>query len=184
MKLIVGITEAPGVTYGLRLLACLERCPEIETHTVISDRTKLIIESEMNWTPDIVDRVVERAHNASDGVAPFPDASQFDGAIVAPCSVESLAAIANADGKGLLAQAVRACLQRQSPVILFVTEGVLRSEQLELMYRVSRMGAVLLASPAYPLDLVSVDDIVSSTAAAALELAGIRPLKYPPGEGG
>ena len=47
------------------------------------------------------------------------------------------------------------------------------------MYRVSRMGAVLLASPAYPLDLRSVNDIVSSTAATALELAGIRPLKYP-----
>lgn len=172
MKLIVCLTEAAGVAYGVRLLAYLKGCHDVETHAVVTDGARKRIVAEMNWTTDMVSRLAEQTDAAPNVTAVVPDTSELDGAIVAPCSTELLATILDAGEQHMLTRAVHDCLKRQRRVVLLVTETVLDTERLELMCRVSRMGAVVLCCPSLGSHVASVNDIVNTVAGTALDLVG------------
>ncbi len=173
MKLVIGITEASGVAYGLELQAYLRKYPGVETYTVITEGARERIPAEMRWTSDMVDAVTENRREGVDGTA-MPLASDVDATILAPCSVERVAAIANANGEDWLAQTVDACLMQKRPVVVLLTQARLEPEHLELMLRASRRGAVLLSCPDCHTCSNTLSVMSSRAIAQALEILGIE----------
>ncbi len=164
MKLVVGVTEAAGVAYGMELQGQLKKCAGVETYTVITDGARQRILTEMRWTPEMVDAVAGRW--------PAETPSNVDAVILAPCSVERLATLTTDGGGDWLSQTAATCLKEHKPVIVLVTQPLLKPEQLELMLRASRMGATVLSCPGCHLCPVSPSVMSSPAIAKTLELVG------------
>jgi 4-hydroxy-3-polyprenylbenzoate decarboxylase len=94
-KLIIGISGASGVIYGIRFLEMLKKL-EIETHLVITKSANLAIKSETDYSIDSIKKIADFVYNPADIGARISSGSfQTDGMVVLPCSMKSLSAIAN-----------------------------------------------------------------------------------------
>ena len=90
-KLIVGISGATGVIYGIRLLEVLRTIDEVETHLVMSPYAKLNIDIETSYTPEYVESLAHEVHGNRDQAASISSGSfKTDGMVVAPCSMKTL----------------------------------------------------------------------------------------------
>ena len=95
MRLLVGISGATGVIYGIRLLEVLRSMPEVETHLVMSPPARQTIRFETNWNPKDVDALADVVHKFGD-IAAGPSSGSFrlDAMVVIPCTMKTLAGIA------------------------------------------------------------------------------------------
>ncbi len=175
MRLIVGITGASGAIYGIRLLEFLRGRPDIETYLVLSETAKQTIALETDSSLEEVGALAHRVYGNRDLAAPISSGSfQTGGMIVAPCSIKSLSAIANSYCDNLIARAADVCLKERRRLVLMVRETPLHLGHLELMERVTRMGAVVLPPcPAFYFRPRTVEQIVDHTLGKALDLLGI-----------
>jgi 4-hydroxy-3-polyprenylbenzoate decarboxylase len=93
-RLIVGITGAPGITYGVRLLDLLRRT-KIETHLILTNAAQIGLPREPGSKATEIYERADFVHPAKDIAAPISSGSfQAIGVVVAPCSVKTLAEIA------------------------------------------------------------------------------------------
>ncbi len=105
-KLIVGISGASGVIYGIRLLEVLRTITDVETHLVMSPNAKLNIEIETSYTPAYVEALADEVHNHRNQAASISSGSfKTEGMVVAPCSMKTLSAIVNSYADSLLIRA-------------------------------------------------------------------------------
>ena len=96
MRLIIGISGASGVIYGIRLLEVLQSQADVETHLVMSSTGRMNIQLETDWAAKDVEALADVAHRNKDVGAMIASGSfQSDGMIVAPCSMKTLSAIVN-----------------------------------------------------------------------------------------
>ena len=108
MKLIVAITGASGVVYGKRLLEELKK-NNVETHLVISEAAKKIIKLELGASVNTIEKLATHVHDIDDWSSPIVSGSyRTDGMIIVPCSMKTLAGVAN----GFAENAVFACSRR------------------------------------------------------------------------
>jgi len=175
MRLIVGITGATGVVYGVRLLERL-RAAGVETHLVISRWGARTLQHETSYTREQVEALASAAYKADDlGAAISSGSFATAGMIVAPCSVKSLAAIAHGYGDTLIHRAADVVLKERRRLLLAVREAPLSEIHLENMLRLSRMGAVILPPmPAFYNHPATIQDIVDHTVARMLDQFGIE----------
>ena len=175
MKLIVGITGATGVVYGVRLLERL-RDAGVETHLVISRWGGRTLLHEMPYTREQVERLADVAYAASDmGAAISSGSFQTAGMIVAPCSAKTLGAIAHGYGDNLIHRAADVVLKERRTLVLAVREAPLSDIHLENMLKLSRMGAVILPPmPAFYNHPSSLEDLIEHTVARLLDQVGIE----------
>lgn len=176
MRLIIGISGASGVIYGIRLLELLNHQPEVETHLVMSPTARMNVPIETEWTVKSVEALADEVHKAADVGATIASGSfKSDGMIVAPCSMKSLSAIVNSYADNLLIRAADVALKEGRKLVVVPRETPLHPGHCRLIYEASTMG-VLIAPPmpAFYNRPQTVDDIINHTAGRILDLFGLE----------
>jgi 4-hydroxy-3-polyprenylbenzoate decarboxylase len=177
--LIVAITGASGAIYGLRALELL-KAAEIETHLILSETARGIVTPETGWTVRAVEALatVSYAPEAV-GAAIASGSYPTRGMLVAPCSIKTLSAVANAYASDLVARAADVCLKEGRPLLLMVRETPLHKGHLKLMLEAAEAGAIIFPpAPAFYGKPQTVDDLVTATVGRALARLGIETGAY------
>ncbi len=175
MRIIVGITGATGVIYGVRLLERL-RDAGVETHLVISRWGARTLLHETPYSREQVEALAHTAYGASDmGAAISSGSFQTAGMIVAPCSARTLGAIAHGFGDSLIHRAADVVLKERRKLLLAIREAPLSEIHIENMLKLARMGVVMLPPvPAFYNNPRSLADIVEHTVARMLDQFGVE----------
>jgi 4-hydroxy-3-polyprenylbenzoate decarboxylase len=173
-KIVVGITGASGVIYGVRTLEVLSQLG-VETHLVISPSAVRNLEIETEYSIKDLQNMASCSYDFKDISESISSGSfHVDGMIVAPCSIKTLSAIANSYNENLLVRAADVTLKERRRLLLIVRETPLHEGHLELMMRVTRMGGVIMPPvPAFYHMPKTVDDIINQTVGKALDLFAI-----------
>lgn len=174
-RLIVGITGATGTIFGVRLLQVLQSA-KVETHLVLSNWGARTLIHE---TPYSVQQVQEMAahHYASQDQGAAISSGSFvsHGMVICPCSVRSLAAIAQGHGDTLVHRAADVVLKERRKLVLVVRETPLSDIHLENMLKLSRMGVVIFPPvPAFYNHPKVIDDLVDQTVLRIVDQFGLH----------
>jgi 4-hydroxy-3-polyprenylbenzoate decarboxylase len=174
-RLVVGMTGATGVIYGIRLLEVLRDSP-VETHLVMSTWARRTIVAETSYRPDGVERLADVSYDEHDADAPPASRSfLFDGMVVAPCSMKSLAAIAHGVSENLIHRAADVAIKERRKLLLLVRESPLSVIHLENMLAAARAGAMIVPPvPAFYVKPHSLDEMVDHTVGRLLDQFGIE----------
>ncbi|MGH7907290.1 MAG: UbiX family flavin prenyltransferase [Candidatus Binataceae bacterium] len=164
-RLIVGLTGASGIVYGVRFLDRLRDRGDVETHLVMTDAARITLSHELDMTtPDLSSRVAV-VHNVRNIAASISSGSfQTAGMVVAPCSMNTLASIAYCQSNNLLTRAADVCLKERRPLILLPRETPLHLGHLRAMVAAAEMGAIMLPPvPAFYFGPKTIDDLIDHT---------------------
>jgi flavin prenyltransferase len=177
MRLVVGMTGASGVIYGVRLLEVCQSLPDVETHLIMSRAARQTIALETDWDAAKVDGLADVVHKFGDiTAAPSSGSFRLDAMVVLPCSMRTLAAIAYSLSDNLLVRAADVALKERRRLIVAPRETPLHLGHLRTMVQLAEMGAVLVPPmPAFYHRPQSVDDIVNQTVGRILDLLGLEP---------
>lgn len=177
MRLIIGMSGASGVIYGIRLLEVLSRVEQVETHLVLSDSAKLNIAIETDRSAKEIQALADKVYSNRDIAARLASGSfKTDGMIVAPCAVKTLSAIANSYADSLLVRAADVVLKERRRLVLIPRETPLHVGHCELMLKASQMGAILAPPmPAHYINPQTVDDLVDHHVGRILDLFDLDP---------
>ncbi len=173
-RLIVGITGATGVIFGVRLLEALKNT-EVETHLVLSKWAIQTIEHETTYTVKQV-RALASFDHAEGNMGASVSSGSFvtEGMVIIPCSMRSLAAIAHGTGDHLVHRAADVILKERRRLVLVTREMPLSDLHLENMLKLSRMGVTIMPPmPAFYNHPESLDDMVDHIVARVLDQFGI-----------
>jgi 4-hydroxy-3-polyprenylbenzoate decarboxylase len=175
MRLIIAISGASGVIYGIRLLEILRDLPDVETHLVLSNGGKLNISLETGWQVKDVEALADEVHSDQNLAATIASGSyRTDGMIVVPCSMKTLSGIVNSYADTLTVRAADVVLKEQRRLVLVPRETPLHAGHCRLLYEAAQMGAVMVPPmPAFYNDPQSIDDIINHTVGRLLDLYGI-----------
>ena len=173
-RLIVGLSGASGVIYGLRLLETLRQLP-VESHLVISKAAELTLAYETDRKLAEVQALADVCHPVADIGAPIASGSfRTLGMVIAPCSVKCMAEIATGVTSTLLTRAADVVLKERRPLVLMVRETPLHSGHLRNLLALSEMGAVIAPPvPAFYANPESIDDIVDQSVGRVLDHFGL-----------
>jgi 4-hydroxy-3-polyprenylbenzoate decarboxylase len=173
-RLIVGISGASGVIYGVRALEKL-KAAGVETHLVMTRAAKITLAHETNLKVADVEALADVVHRAEDIGASISSGSfQTLGMLVAPCSVKSLSEIASGVTSGLLPRAADVALKERRRVVLMVREAPLHAGHLRSMLAVTEMGAIVAPPvPAFYAKPATLDEMIDHTIGRALDLFGL-----------
>ena len=174
-RIVVGISGASGVIYGIRLLDCLKET-DYEIHLIISEAGKLNIEFETKYTAEDVAQMADYAYDHKD-VAAGPSSGSFltEGMVVVPCTVKTLSGIANSYTENLLVRAADVSLKEKRKLVLVVRETPLHKGHLALMTRAADMGAHILPPvPSFYHQPKTIQDIVDQTIGKIFDYMGIQ----------
>lgn len=178
-RLVVGLSGASGVAYGIRLLEALREL-RIESHLVMTKPARITIAYETELTPKQVEAKADHVHGIDDIAAPISSGSfRTAGMIVAPCSVRSMSEIATGVTSNLLTRAADVMLKERRPLILMVRETPLHLGHLRTMTALTEMGAIILPPvPAFYAEPKTLSDLVDQMVGKALDLLGLEwPMK-------
>jgi flavin prenyltransferase len=173
-RLVVGISGASGVIYGVRLLQMLRELP-VETHLVLTKSAEITLAYETDMKVAQVKALADHCHNIADMAAPLSSGSfKTLGMIVAPCSVRSVAEIASGVTTSLLARAADVILKERRRLVLMVRETPLHLGHLRNLAAVTEMGAIVAPPmPAFYNRPKTLDDIVDHNLGRVLDLFGL-----------
>jgi len=174
-RLIVGISGASGIVYGVRILQVLQHS-DIETHLVMSDSARMTLATELDMNVKEVEALATEVHNAKNIGATISSGSfKTMGMVVAPCSIKSLSEIAYGMTGGLLSRAADVVLKERRRLVLMIRETPLHSGHLRTMLQASENGAILMPPvPALYARPQSIDDMVNHTVGRCLDLFDIE----------
>jgi 4-hydroxy-3-polyprenylbenzoate decarboxylase len=174
-RLIVAITGATGVIYGVRLLELL-RDADIETHLVISPWGRRTLLHETAYSVDQVTRLATVTYQAGDQGAAISSGSFLTmGMAIVPCSMRTLAAVAHGLGDNLVHRAADVVLKERRTLLLAPREAPLSEIHIDNMLRLSRMGVVIgPPMPGFYQRPQSIDDIVNHSVHRMLDQFGIH----------
>ena len=175
MRLIVGISGASGVIYGIRLLEILKEQADVETHLVLSNGAKLNISLETDWALKDVEALAEVVHSDQNLAATIASGSYTtDGMVIVPCSMKTLSGVVNSYADTLLVRAADVILKERRRLVLVPRETPLHTGHCRLLLEASQIGAVIVPPmPAFYNDPQSVDDIIHHTVGRLLDLFGV-----------
>mgnify|MGYP003373945429 FL=1 len=173
--LVVAITGATGIIYGVRLLERLREAG-VGSHLVMSKWAIQTMLQETDYTVEGVKRLATAVHSPDDFGASISSGSFVTrGMVVAPCSMRTLAAISTGSGTTLVHRAADVVLKERRKLVLVPREAPLSDIHLEHMLRLSRMGAVMFPPvPAFYQRPATVDDIVDHTVMRVLDQFGLH----------
>ena len=175
MRLIVGMSGASGVIYGVRLLEALKKESDAETHLILSDSAKININLETEWSVKDVQALADHVHSNRDIAATIASGSfQTAGMIVVPCAIKTLSAIANSYADSLIVRAADVILKERRRLVLVPRETPLHTGHCELLYKASQLGAIIAPPmPAHYIKPQSIDDLVNHHVGRILDLFDI-----------
>jgi 4-hydroxy-3-polyprenylbenzoate decarboxylase len=172
MRLIVGISGASGVIYGIRLLEILREQTDVETHLVLSGSGKMNIPIETEWSVKNVEELADHVHRIGDVGASIASGSfRTAGMIVAPCTMKTLSAIVNSYTDNLLTRAADVVLKEGKRLVLLPRESPLHAGHCRLLYEATQMGIVIAPPvPAFYNRPKTLDDIINHSIGRVLDL--------------
>lgn len=175
-RIIVGLTGASGVIYGVRTLLHLRAISDVETHLIMSEAASKNIEIETTYEPDEVKAMADVVYHPDDLAAAISSGSyRTDGMIVIPCSIKSLSAIVHSYADNLLSRAADVCLKEKRELVLVVRESPLHKGHLTLMAEAADLGALILPPmPAFYHKPETVQDLVDHTIGKAFDYFGLE----------
>jgi len=170
-RLIVGLSGASGIVYGVRLLESLRNLP-VEAHLVMSKSAEVTIAHETDLKVSDVQALADVWYPAGDmGAALSSGSFRTLGMVVAPCSMRSLAEIAGGVTTSLLTRAADVVLKERRRLVLMVRETPLHSGHLRNMLSVSEMGAIIAPPvPAFYARPANLDEMIDQTVGRVLDL--------------
>jgi len=170
-RIIVGISGASGIVYGVRALQLLRDCP-VQTHLVISKSAKLTLHYELDMSIADLEALADEVHPVNAIGASISSGSfQNAGMLIAPCSVRTMSEIATGVTSTLLTRAADVVLKERRRLVLLVRETPLHTGHLRTMTQLSEMGAVIAPPvPAFYTRPRTLDDVVTQTVGRALDL--------------
>lgn len=172
--LIVGISGASGVVYGVRLLELL-RDLAIPSHLIMSKSAEITIAHETDLKIADVKALATQVHAPQDIAASISSGSfRTRGMIIAPCSMRSMAEIASGVTSSLLTRSADVVLKERRRLVLMVRETPLHTGHLRSMTQLSEMGAIIAPPvPAFYARPTSIQDMVDHTVGRVLDLFDI-----------
>ena len=175
-RLIVGITGATGVAYGIGLLKELRALKGWESHLVLTDAGVLNAHQELGLKRKDIERLAHKAYHPKDiGAAIASGSFLTEGMVIAPCSMKTLAAVAHAHADDLVSRAADVVLKERRRLVLLPRETPLNLAHLRNMVAVTEMGAIVFPPvPAFYAAPRSLEDLVAHTCARVLDLFGVH----------
>lgn len=175
LPLIVAITGATGVIYGVEMLRVLKDLGQ-PTHLILSEAAGLNLSIETDYSLEDVRALATEVYSNKDvGAAVASGSFRTRGMIVAPCTVKTLSAIANSFTFNLVVRAADVQLKEGRKLVLLVRETPLHKGHLELMTRAADCGAIILPPmPAFYHRPQTIMDLVHQTIGKALDQVGIE----------
>ena len=173
-RLIVGISGASGVVYGLRALdAC--RDLGVESHLVMSKAAALTLAQETSLSLAAVNAKADVVHKVADvGAAIASGSFKTLGMIVAPCSVRTMSEVATGVTSSLLSRAADVVLKERRPLVLLIRETPLHLGHLRTLVKLAEMGAVIAPPlPAFYAKPATLEAMVDQSVGRALDLFGL-----------
>ena len=172
MRIIVAMSGASGVIYGIRPLQALQEAPDVETHLVLSDSAQINIAVETDWAVSEVKELADHVHSNKDIGASIASGSfKTAGMIVSPCAMKTLSAITNSYADSLIVRAADVILKERRRLVLVPRETPLHTGHCELMLKASQIGAILAPPmPAHYIKPQSIDDLVNHHVGRLLDL--------------
>ena len=174
-RIVVGISGASGVTYGVRLLSVLKDT-DYETHLIISKSGELNIEIETDYDPADVKAMADYVYDHNNMAASLASGSFLTGGmVVVPCTIKTLSGIANSYNENLLVRAADVTLKEKRKLVLVVRETPLHKGHLRLMTMAADMGAHILPPvPSFYHMPKTIDDIIDQTIGKIFDYLGIE----------
>lgn len=175
-RLIVALTGASGIIYGIKALELLRQVADIESHVIVSPAAVRTAQAELDTSLDDIKKLSDKFYSYRDIGASISSGSfETIGMLVAPCSVKTLSGIANCYNDDLVVRAADVCLKERRRVVLLFRETPLHAGHIELMAKADRNGAILMPPvPAFYSRPASIDEIVTQTVGRSFDLFGIR----------
>ena len=174
--LIIGISGASGAIYGIRLLEILQKI-NITTHLILSRAAERTIELETDYAVDQVKKMATVCYDLDDIAAPVSSGSfkGTRGMVILPCSIKTLSALANSFNVNILIRAADVTLKERRRLVVAVRETPLHRGHLELMLRLTDMGAILFPPvPAFYQRPKDLEDIIRHSIGKILDLFDIE----------
>ena len=173
-RLIIGISGASGVTYGVRLLEILRELP-VETHLVMTKAAEITLAHETGHKVAELQALAHSAYAVADIAAPIASGSfRTLGMIVAPCSIRSMSEIAHGTTSTLLTRAADVTLKERRRLVLMVRETPLHLGHLRSLAALAEMGAIIAPPvPAFYAEPATLADMVDHTLGRLLDLFGL-----------
>lgn len=174
-RIIVAISGASGVIYGIRALQVLRAMSNIETHLILSAAARQTIVAETTWKVKDVEALANVVYDARNiGAAIASGSFATRAMLVIPCSIKSLSAIANSYAADLIARAADVTLKEGRPLVLVVRETPLHVGHLRLMTRAAEIGAIIFPPvPAFYRRPQTLDEIIDDTVGRVLARIGL-----------
>ncbi len=171
-RLIVAITGASGVIYGIRALQLLREVPEVETHAIISPSALRTAQDEVDMAPGEMRGLADVVYNHRDIGASLSSGSfRTAGMLVAPCTVRTLSNIATCNAGELIPRAADVCLKERRRLVLMFRETPLHAGHIALMDQATRNGAIVMPPvPAFYSKPMTLMDMVDQSVGRALDL--------------
>lgn len=173
-RIIVGISGASGIIYGVRLLEALRRTAA-EVHLVMSKSAEVTLAHETDLKVSAVRALAHVVHANTDLSAAISSGSfRTDGMIIAPCSIRTVSEIATGVTSTLMARAADVVLKERRRLVLMVRESPLHLGHLRTLTAVSEMGAVVAPPlPGFYARPATIDEMIDHTIGRALDLFDI-----------
>ena len=174
-RIVVGISGASGVTYGVRLLNLLKET-DYETHLIISKSGELNIKIETDYDPADVKAMADCVYDHKNVAASLASGSFLtEGMVVVPCTIKTLSGIANSYNENLLVRAADVSLKEKRKLVLVVRETPLHKGHLRLMTLAADMGAHILPPvPSFYHTPKTIDDIIDQTIGKIFDFMNIE----------
>jgi 4-hydroxy-3-polyprenylbenzoate decarboxylase len=175
-EIIIGMSGASGVQYGIRILEAIKQMEGFETHLVISESAKQLIKIETDYSVKDVEKMSDNVYDDHDFTAPIASGShRSKGMIIAPCSMKTLASIASGMSDTLISRAADCCLKEKRQLVVMARETPVNLIHIENMRKATQAGACILpACPAFYPKPKTIDDIIDFMAGRALDLLDIE----------
>ncbi|MEQ1560510.1 MAG: UbiX family flavin prenyltransferase [Methyloglobulus sp.] len=175
-RLIIGITGATGVVYGVRMLQVLRIQAEWETHLVISDPGVLNLKYEMGMKKSALVELADVTHGVNDIAASIASGGfKTEGMVVAPCSMKTLAAVAHGFGDNLISRAADVVLKERRRLVLMPREAPLNLIHIKNMAAVAEAGGIIFPPmPAFYSKSDSLSAMVDETVGRILDMFGVN----------
>lgn len=174
-RLIVGLSGASGIVYGLRALDAL-RALGIESHVAATKAAEMTLSYETGLKPSVLKERADHLYKVTDVGAPIASGSfRTLGMLIAPCSVRTMSEIATGATSNLVTRAADVVLKERGRLVLMVRETPFHLGHLRTMTRLAEMGAVIMPPlPAFYARPETIDDIVDQSVGRALDLFGLN----------
>lgn len=175
-RIIVGLSGASGVIYGIRALQHLSCVDEVETHLIITEGAVTNIQVETEWKIEDVKALADVVHRNNNLAASVASGSfNTDGMLIIPCSIKTLSGVANAYADNLLVRAADVALKERRRLILMVRETPLHRIHLDLMLRAVEAGAIMMPPvPAFYHNPETIEDLIDQSVGKAFDLLGLE----------